>query len=374
MAGEPEEVMAGEGYSVIEVDATPVMGAGTLSALMKAEIDMQITTAKAYPRSLTKFHGEVIGMATLNQEVAGSCMYVLPRGGKKVEGPSARLAEIVLSAWGNARGGARIVDEDKDFVTAQGFCHDLERNVAISFEVRRRITDSKGKRYNVDMIGVTANAAASIAFRNAVFKVVPKAYWNQAYKAARLTLRGDMKTLADRRTAAIEAVKKVGVSVDNMLSTLGVQGIEDIGLDELVTLRGILNAIEEGDTTAEQAFAPKKADPPAGSQSPGMQGLKAAVGAEEPKAETETSPAPDPAVKASAPSSAEASVDPYPTIRLLKLNPKLDAGAFQSAASKAATVEASNRNLGFDEALAFAEKLTADAMSEHHAMVMAVQK
>ena len=50
-------------------------------------------------------------MATIDAEVAGSCFYKLSRGGKTIEGPSVRLAEIVASAWGNLKFGARIIDE-----------------------------------------------------------------------------------------------------------------------------------------------------------------------------------------------------------------------------------------------------------------------
>ena len=61
-------------------------------ARQRAELENQITTAKAYPRSITHFLREAMGMVTLNEEVASSCIYALPRGGKPIEGPSVRLA------------------------------------------------------------------------------------------------------------------------------------------------------------------------------------------------------------------------------------------------------------------------------------------
>ena len=136
------------------------------SLIASAEIDQQIATAHKYPRSLALFRKEALAMVTLTEVVAQECIYALPRDGKVIQGPSARFAEIMLHAWGNARAGARTVHEDDTFITAQGVCHDLQRNVAITFEVRRRITDKKGRRYSADMIGVTANAASSIALRS----------------------------------------------------------------------------------------------------------------------------------------------------------------------------------------------------------------
>ena len=94
---------------------------------------------------------------------------------KTIEGPSARFAEVIASAWGNSRAGARVIDDRGDFVVAQGVFHDLERNVAITYEVQRRITDRQGRRFKTDMIGVTANdeahAARRLGFRGRILRV-----------------------------------------------------------------------------------------------------------------------------------------------------------------------------------------------------------
>ena len=103
--------------------------AGTVALLNKSEIDMQVATAHKYPRSVKRFRDETLAMVTLNENVAQECIYSLPRDGKNIEGPSARFAEVVASAWGNSRAGARVVSDAGDFVTAQGVFHDLERNV-----------------------------------------------------------------------------------------------------------------------------------------------------------------------------------------------------------------------------------------------------
>ena len=229
---------------------------GTVALLNKSEIDMQVATAHRYPRSIKRFRDESLQMVTLNESIAESCIYALPRDGKVIEGPSARFAEVVASAWGNCRAGARVVNDQGDFVTAQGVFHDLERNVAITYEVQRRITDKRGNRYKPDMIGVTANAACSVALRNAILKGVPKAFWDDMYQAARKTVMGDVKTLANRRADAVKAFQAFGVSEAQILAKLDVQGVEDITLEHLVTLRGMLTAIKDGDTTAEQAFDP----------------------------------------------------------------------------------------------------------------------
>lgn len=231
-----------------------------VSLVSKAELDQSIATAHQYPRSITKFRRDALEMATMDEQTANECIYALPRkdGGetKMITGPSARLAEIIVSAWGNSRAGARIIDEGREFVVAQGVFHDLERNVGITYEVRRRITGKNG-RFSADMIGVTANAACSIALRNAVFKGVPKALWAGVESEVRRVIAGDAKTLGARREKVMGALNKIGVPNDKIFAVLGVAGIADVGLDEIVILQGLGNAIKEGEMSIEEAFAPK---------------------------------------------------------------------------------------------------------------------
>lgn len=229
---------------------------GTVAMLNKSEIDQQIATAHKYPRSIKRFRDEALAMVTLNENIAQECIYALPRDGKTIEGPSARFAEVIASAWGNSRAGARVVNDQGNFVTAQGVFHDLERNVAITYEVQRRIVNKQGRRFSDDMIGVTANAACSIALRNAILKGVPKAFWSDMYDQARATAIGNVQTLANRRSRAILVLQKYGVTPKQVFDFLEVAGEEDITVDHLTKLFGITTALKEGDTTPEQAFAP----------------------------------------------------------------------------------------------------------------------
>lgn len=240
---------------------------GTVALLNRSEIDMQVATAHKFPRSIKRFRQEALQMVTLNETVAESCIYALPRGGKTIEGPSARFAEVVASAWGNCRAGARVVSDAGEFITAQGVFHDLERNVAITYEVQRRITDKNNRRFNADMIGVTGNAASSIALRNAILKGVPKAFWDDMYQAARAVVMGDFTTLANRRADALKALVAYGVAQEQVFAKLGVEGSADITLEHLVTLRGLITAIKEGDTTPELAFAQEDGAAPAPKES-----------------------------------------------------------------------------------------------------------
>lgn len=245
-----------------------VPGNNLVELMTKAEIDTQITTAKQYPRSIKQFINDAMQMVTLTESIAEACNYGLPRGGKIITGPSVRFAEIVLSAWGNCRAGTRIIHEDGRFITTQGVCHDLQRNTMITMDVKRRITDKNGKTFNDDMIGVTGNAASSIALRNAILRVIPKAFWEPLYEESRRVAMGDSKTLATRRADALAVMQKYGATLEMILAKFEIKGVEDITLEHLQTLNACRNSIKAGETTVEELFAaPKPADETKGNAS-----------------------------------------------------------------------------------------------------------
>jgi hypothetical protein len=232
-----------------------VVANDALSLITKAEIDVQISTAKTYPRSLKTFIDRATTMATLNEDIAASCSYSLPRGGKALEGATVRLAEIVCSTYGNIRAGARVIANDGKTVTAQGICHDLETNNCVTVEVKRKITDKYGKTYNEDMQVVTGNAACAIAYRNAVFKVVPSALCNEVYEVAKQVAKGTAETLVVRRNKAVEYFKSLSVTEKQICEVLEIKKIEDIDIDKLSTLTGMKALIKNGESTIKDLFS-----------------------------------------------------------------------------------------------------------------------
>jgi hypothetical protein len=104
---------------------------GALELIQRAEIDMQIATAKRYPRDLSKVKKRMLDFATLDEETAESCFYTLPRDGKTIQGPSVRLAEIAVACYQNIRVASRVIANDGRVITAQAACLDLENNTLV---------------------------------------------------------------------------------------------------------------------------------------------------------------------------------------------------------------------------------------------------
>lgn len=233
--------------------------------LAKVELDQAISTAKAYPRSLTRVRDSIDALVMLDEETAKECVYALPRAGKPIKGPSVRFAEIVISQYGNCKVGSRVIEVNRfeKYVEAEGVFIDLEAGTTRSARIRRRIVDRQGRLFNDDMIVVTGNAACAIALREAVLKGVPKALWRRAYDAAEGVIAGDVKTLTERREGAIRAFAAWGVTPDQIFAALEVDGLDDIGLDEIGTLTAMFKAIKAGEQAVEEYF-PAKADKAAG--------------------------------------------------------------------------------------------------------------
>jgi hypothetical protein len=228
-----------------------------------AMIDIQIATARQYPRSIKRFLSNATTMATLTPEIAAGCCYAKPVGKDFVRGPSVRLAEIVYQNWGHLEAGARVIEQDARFLVAQGYCFDLETNVRNSVEVKRRITDRNGRTYSDDMIVNTANAACSIAFRNAIFRVVPRVLVDQIMARCNEVSRGGM-SVAELRVKTLAHFASLAVSPARIFARLGVAGREDITLDHVDTLRGIATAIQDGEIKVDDAFPEPVAEGVAG--------------------------------------------------------------------------------------------------------------
>lgn len=229
------------------------------SHIIKAELDTQISTAKAYPRDTKRFLQEAIAMATIDEDTAASCFYCLVRKNKDgerndIRGPSIRLGEIVASCWGNLHAASRIIGNDGKKITAEGVAWDLEKNVKMSSEVQRSIVTSKGMTYSSDMQIVTGNAACSIALRNVIFKTVPKTFVDRVYNEARKFAVGDQKTLTHKRKAVFERLKAIGISEEKVLPFFNKQKIDEFSLEDIEQLIGIGTAIKEGLLKIDDAF------------------------------------------------------------------------------------------------------------------------
>ena len=248
-----------------------------LAVMERASIDMQIETAHRHPRSISKFLSDAKSLIAVDEETAESCIYRRPvgkEGGQDVyaEGMSVRLAEIVAATYHNIRAQAIITQMMPRYVKAAGFAHDLESNVAFTAEVVESTVTSSGYPYSERMRVTVAKAAQSKALRDAIFRVIPRSVCKPLEEHARYIAfgGGSKETIELRRGRLLEWVSKISVSPERVYAALNVQGLEDIGIEQLETLAGLRTAIKDGDTTIDEAFPPLAES----DDDKGVQGLK----------------------------------------------------------------------------------------------------
>lgn len=240
------------------LDMPIVESVSVIEGQARAEVDIQIATAKRYPRNAMRAAQTVIAVVSKDKDLAQTCVYSLPRGGKSVEGASVHLARFLASEYGNLRVDAKIVDIGDTMITAQAIAWDLEKNYATRTEVKRRITNKQGERFQDDMIVVTCNAALAIASRNAILQVIPVTVVNQVYKAAQQAITGDLSTEAkmlQRRKDILDGfLNTYAVTEAEILAMLEIETVNQIREPQMLTLVGLGQALRDGDTTVAESF------------------------------------------------------------------------------------------------------------------------
>lgn len=240
---------------------------GALESITRGEIDIQIATAHKYPRSITLFKDRALAMATIDQETAESCIYVRPVGKEKdpktgkweqkyAEGLSIRAAEIVGASYGNLRVGAMIIEQTPERVVCRGYAHDLETNFAATSETIEVTLKSDGTPYSARQAAVVAKAALSKALRDATFRVVPRAMFKSIENEVRKMIAGDGKSFEQRRTAVVQWVQRLGIDPSRVWSNLGIEGVDDLTPDHLLTLTGLRTSIKDKEVSVDEAFPP----------------------------------------------------------------------------------------------------------------------
>lgn len=256
-----------------------VSNTGALEAITRGEIDMQIATAHKYPRNITLFNERALAMATMDQEVAESCIYVRPVGKEKnpdtgkweqkyAEGLSIRAAEIVGASWGNLRVGAMIIEQTPERVTCRGFAHDLETNFASTSEVVEVTLKADGTPYSARQAAVVAKAALSKARRDATFQVVPRSMFKSIENEVRKMIAGDSKSFDQRKAAVMQWVQRLGIDAARVWANLGIEGPADLTPAHLLTLTGLRTSIKDKDVTVDEAFPPIAQTGTVGTQKP----------------------------------------------------------------------------------------------------------
>jgi len=247
-----------------EVQVFETQGLEVFEAQERAAIDIQVATAKRYPRDLRRVLENSIVIATLDKETAKSCRYAKPVGGQNVTGPSVHLARIICQQYGNIRVQQRVKQIDARSVVAEAVAFDLETNYAVCVEARRSIIDRSGKRYSDSVIETNAMAILAVAERNAILKVVPKSItdkvYDEAFKCAVGDLSDSAKLLKERDRILKTFKNDYGINEEAVILCIGLKTKTAIRAEHIADLQGYLQALKDKELTPEDIInkgAPK---------------------------------------------------------------------------------------------------------------------
>lgn len=242
----------GESEFTLDVPQTQVVryDATATEALANAELRAMVEHAHKFPRQMRQCIQDLHEMATQDEETAARCFYTLPargEGNKEITGPSIRFAELLFSAFPHLHSEESFIGEEERFIVVRVRVYDCQMNRGAARVVRRRIVGKSGKRYNEDMIENTVRAAFSIAFRNAMLRVIPPAFWGAVFNDVMTAACGNKENFKALRDKAIEWYEaEGGISEERLLAFLRLPSKEALSLRHLRMLRGMATGLKEG--------------------------------------------------------------------------------------------------------------------------------
>lgn len=261
-------------------------GGGALAAMTSnaavTSVLASIWIAKQFPRDLAEVTLRM-KQACAQPKLAQSATYSYPRGNTNVTGPSIRLAEALIGAWGNAEAGWKEVSRHWDPKGADGngcnvseclaYCFDKETNVRreIAFSVphaRDKNEYEGGKKVmkrvaldsERDIYELCANMA-SRRIRACILQVLPGWLTDEALEAIKNTQESGFKRDKADILRSLEAnFLAYGVTRAQLETRLGHQ-LEEMSVNELRDLSNIYNGIVEGVRKVRDEF-PADNQPP----------------------------------------------------------------------------------------------------------------
>lgn len=281
-------------------NAPQVMAGGALAAVTSnAQVTQTLASifiAKQFPRDLVAVT-RAMNAACSRAALARQAMYSYPRGGTAVVGPSVRLADALLGAWGNAESGWKEVERHWDakkncnVSECVAFAFDKETNLKaeIAFSVPH-VRDTKKGRQELkderDIYELCANMSARRR-RACILQVLPAWLLEEAVEKVNETLNSEDggKPMIDRVRSMVAKFAELGVTKEQLETNLG-HPIEETIREELIRLGQTYNALADGHVRVSDVFpreeapapapkAPAKLAPEAASAAPGPVGMPA---------------------------------------------------------------------------------------------------
>lgn len=274
---------------MIPTESTPTAvvetSSSALAAQVKATVEARYTMAIARPRDLDMVRERLIKDAR-RPGFADVAIYQKPIGKDETKwptGPSIRFAEAAIRAMGNCIVEAVTVFDDKERRIVRVSATDLESNTTLPIDVlvnktveRSYLKDgekalstrinSYGKPVHTviasdDDVLNKVNALVSKAYRTAALRLVPGDIVEEVMDVCWQTRRNqDAQDPETAKKKLFDAFGRQGVTVEQLKAFLG-HDAKLLTAKEHETLRGVFNALKEGETTWREVMDSREKGP-----------------------------------------------------------------------------------------------------------------
>lgn len=239
--------------------------AGALTALQDAkQIEAAIIVAKRFPRDIIEVE-DYLGKLCGRTRFAEQAEFCYPRGGTDIKGATIKLMEAIAQRWGNIQFGVRVLNRDLDrgLSEMQAFAWDCESNVKTERRFEVAHTRDVNKTVNGQRVKIKdkltdardiSEMEQNIGSRNVracLERVIPRYIVDECRAMCEKTLNSDEKPLQDRiKDCKAVFAERYGLSGQQLEQIVGAP-IANWTNSHLTKLRGIINALNDGNTSVE---------------------------------------------------------------------------------------------------------------------------
>lgn len=220
------------------------------------EVQAAFVIAKKFPRNESECFSKIV-KACERPFLADMALYAYPKGGKNVQGPSIRLAEMLVQYWGNCDAGIREISQSNGVSVAEAYAIDLETNTRVTkvFHVPHQIGTKQGIKKLTDprdIYELVANQGAR-RMRACILAIIPGDIVDAAVVKCKHTMVHKGEPLADKLRKLSLAFEEIGVKVSHIEKKLG-HSFDITTAEEVADLRIIYKSIKDGMATRTDFF------------------------------------------------------------------------------------------------------------------------
>lgn len=280
-----------QGFGETKMEVRAETAATATAERERAAIQALFVMAERRPRDWDRVRVALLKDAA-RFSFADNAIWEIPRGGETVSGPSVRLAEAALRAMGNVYITTQVTYETEVERKVVITVIDVERVIQFSKEIafsktveKKQLpkgfdgeplavrTNSYGKKVYIlpctdaELLEKT-NREVSKALRTEAFRILPGDILDEVFEACKATVEKGVTADPDAaKKKLVDSFAKLNVMPDDLAKFLG-HPISQVSPAELNRLRGVFQAISQGQTTWHQCVSDKDEQEARGAEAP----------------------------------------------------------------------------------------------------------